>query len=66
MDITQTIAELRLKKKKIDQTIQFLEGLLPSHEHPAVKRRGRKSMGPEERQQVSERIKRYWASQKRA
>jgi hypothetical protein len=27
--------------------------------------RGRKSMGPEERQQVSERMKRYWASRRR-
>ena len=57
------IRELYAQREKLDRTIAALEAL-GSGEPP--KRRGRKSMSPEERQRVAERMKRYWAKRRRA
>ena len=70
MDYSAIIKALRAQADAIDRAIANLEALtLPdgSTPSPAPKRRGRKSMGEAERQQVSERMKRHWAKrQKRA
>ena len=70
MDFSSLLLELHTEKAKLETIIAALEELQQSysshaHLHPARKRRGRKFMGTEERQQVSERMKRYWAGRKK-
>jgi hypothetical protein len=70
MDLYKVIQNLNAEKEKLERVIASLEelqrfagGALP----PAPgsgKRRGRGSMSPEERQKVSERMKKYWASRR--
>jgi hypothetical protein len=66
MDLSKTIAELYQEKTRLDRVIASLEQLgvdsLPVS--IAVTRRGRKFMSPEERQEVSDRMRRYWADRK--
>lgn len=67
MKLEQIIAELRREKAVIDRRIASLEalnGIQPGQEYPG-KRRGRKNMGAAERKEVSARMKRYWANQRR-
>lgn len=71
MDLYRTIRELYEEKKRIEQAIASLEQLLASKSGTTdlsrtvtKKRRGRKSMGPEERRLVSERMKKYWAQRR--
>ena len=68
MDLHKTIRHLREERKRLDETIARLEAMQASGESakPAAppKRRGRKTMGIEERLDVSERMKRYWAAKK--
>ncbi|MCS6952520.1 MAG: hypothetical protein RMK57_08840 [Bryobacterales bacterium] len=71
MDLYRTIRELYEEKKRIEEAIASLEQLLASKSgatdpnRPAQKkRRGRKSMGPEERRLVSERMKKFWAQRR--
>jgi septal ring factor EnvC (AmiA/AmiB activator) len=64
MDLIKTIEELRREKQRLDRVIASLEELkAPVGEAatPVRSRRGRKSMSPEERREVSARMKRYWA-----
>ena len=63
MDLTEIIRTLYVEKAKVEDSIAALEALESgtNGSRPA-RRRGRKSMGTEERQQVSERMKKYWAS----
>jgi hypothetical protein len=71
MDLTKTIQDLYAEKDKLERVIASLEEL---HRMAAVspmapvqsKRRGRKSMADQERQEVSERMKKYWASRRGA
>ncbi len=69
MDTKKIIQELVEEKRRLDQAITFLQAL----EHPqsgalqagpAKAPRGRKSMSPAERQEVSERMRKYWAMRK--
>ncbi len=64
MDLTRIIQDLLEDKKKIERVIASLEDLqrnaVEIPEIPAAKRKGRKPMPPEERQEVSARMKRYW------
>jgi hypothetical protein len=65
--VTTTIQYLRLEKEKIERTIEALEQLLKTDagdEGVQPKHRGRKSMGLEERQVVSDRMKRYWLNRR--
>ena len=66
MDVSKVIRDLVLKRELIDRAISELEGLQTPATNadgsPMPKRRGRKGMGPEERREVSERMKRYWAN----
>jgi hypothetical protein len=71
MDLYKTIQDLYAEKEKLERVIASLEelhrtsGALPSF--PAgAKRRGRKSMGSQEREEVSLRMKRYWASRRKS
>ena len=65
MDLQKAIRELCDEKERIDGVIASLEHYLHSNGPGAAKRkRGRKSMGPQERQEVSERMRGYWAARR--
>jgi hypothetical protein len=70
MDLYKTIQELYAEKEKLEHVIASLEELRQvSDEVSAPARagqRGRKSMDARERQQVSERMKQYWASRRQS
>ena len=70
MDLSKIIRDLNAEKEKLERAIALVEelqraagGSIPPAPRGG-KRRGRKSMGPKERQDVSARIKRYWARRK--
>ena len=75
MDLYQAIKDLQAEKKRLDQVIESLESLLadgkpqkakPDPPPPRLRgRRGRKHMNEDERIQVSERMRRYWASRRK-
>ena len=70
MDLYKAIQDLYAEKEKLERVIASLEelqrnaGSLPLPPGGG-KRRGRKSMGSKEREEVSERMKRYWASRRK-
>jgi hypothetical protein len=69
MDLYKAIQDLYAEKEKLERVIASLEelqragGSAPELPKPA-KRRGRKSMNSTERQGVSERMRKYWASRR--
>jgi hypothetical protein len=69
MDLYKAIQDLYAEKEKLERVIASLEelqrtaGSLPVLPKP-LKRRGRKSMSPTERQEVSERMRKYWAGRR--
>ena len=69
MNLTEIIRVLYVEKQKLENSIAALEALGATNGNgngnQPVRRRGRKSMGAEERQQVSERMKRYWEGRRR-
>jgi hypothetical protein len=67
MDLDSIIEKLHRERMKLDEIIASLQQLQQSYAAVAkegLKRRGRKSMGAEERQQVSARMKSYWESRR--
>lgn len=70
MDLYRIIRELVLERDRLQRIIDSLEEMKPNAGKPPVrtesgaKRRGRKSMDPVARVEVSERMKRYWAQRK--
>ena len=65
MDLQKAIRELYEERERIDRMIASLELYLARHETGAIKlKRGRKSMGPAEREVVSARMRGYWAAQR--
>lgn len=70
MDLYKAIQDLYAEKEKLERVIASLEelqrtaGSLPLPPSGA-KRRGRKSMSSKERQEVSERMKKYWAGRRK-
>jgi hypothetical protein len=71
MDLYKAIQELYAEKEKLERVIASLEEIQGSagalSELPrSTRRRGRKSMNSEERQVVSERMRKYWASRRPA
>lgn len=72
MDLLKAIRELHEEKKRLDAAISSLELMLAAEARlPALRvsmgrKRGRKSMSREEREQVSERMKKYWAARRDA
>lgn len=61
MDIDKVIKELLKEKKQVEDAIAMLEEMSGAR---APKQRGRKSMSPEERLEVSKRMKRYWVQRR--
>jgi hypothetical protein len=68
MDLSKTIAELYEEKTRLDRVIASLEqlGVDAFPVSITAPRRGRKFMSPEERHEVSDRMRRYWAGRKAA
>jgi hypothetical protein len=69
MDLKKTILDLYAEKEKLERVIASLEELQRAAEaNPALpgasRRRGRKSMGAQERRDVSQRMKKYWADRR--
>ncbi|HLI85600.1 MAG TPA: hypothetical protein VKV17_16920 [Bryobacteraceae bacterium] len=69
MDLYKAIRELYSEKEKLERVIASLEELQRTAggagpRLDGVRRRGRKSMNAKERQEVSERMKKYWASRR--
>jgi hypothetical protein len=69
MDPEKAIQELRREKERLEGVIASLEELQRSAAvvPPLAQRvqcRGRKFMDPQERQEVSKRMKKYWASRR--
>ncbi|HSW49296.1 MAG TPA: hypothetical protein VLH09_03930 [Bryobacteraceae bacterium] len=73
MDLPRAIKELYAEKRRLEDAIASLEELLAAKGGRAAKeteqfrikgRRGRKSMPPEERRRVSERMRKYWAQRR--
>ena len=64
MDVEKTLQELYAEKRAIDATIASLERRLAGPRNGAPKKRGRKSMSPQERRVVSERMRRYWENRR--
>lgn len=67
MDIDKTLAQLREERACLIAIIEQLESLdfQNGRPNPPASRRGRKSMGAAERREVSERMKKYWASRRK-
>jgi len=69
MDLYETIQDLYAEKERLERVIASLEALLGIGQ-PAVSKlkgakRGRKSMSPSEREEVSARMKNYWDRRRR-
>ena len=68
MELPKLIEKLREERAKLDNVITALEQLdstMFEAKKVVRKKRGRKSMDEEGRKEVSERMKRYWASRRR-
>jgi hypothetical protein len=70
MDLYKAIQQLYAEKERLERVIASLEELQRSADAvpvltAGVKRRGRKFMDPKERQEVSNRMKKYWASRRK-
>lgn len=65
MDLIKAIRDLHEELDKLNQVISALEEFERTGTLPTPTRRGRKSMNLEERQVVSERMRKYWANRKR-
>lgn len=68
MDLSDAIQKLYAEKESLVRAISALEALQRDAKigtsAAGHSRRGRKSMNPEERQEVSLRMKKYWASRR--
>jgi|HubBroStandDraft_4_1064222.scaffolds.fasta_scaffold1129129_2 hypothetical protein len=68
MDLEETIRRLKNERELVKNAIAALEELLAGGfgDRPGMpKGRGRKQMPPQERKEVSERMKKYWANRRR-
>ena len=68
MDVFEAIRGLREERERLDAMISLLEARLKFERKAkggkSKGRRGRKTMSMEERLQVSERMRRYWATRR--
>ncbi|HUB80419.1 MAG TPA: hypothetical protein VMB03_16560 [Bryobacteraceae bacterium] len=68
MDLSDAIQKLYAEKESLVRAIAALEALQRDSVSVSAavsrSRRGRKSMDPDERQEVSLRMKKYWASRR--
>ncbi len=65
MDLNKAIRDLYEELRKLNEVIASLEQFESTGTLPAPKRRGRKSMDENERQIVSDRMKKYWATRRK-
>jgi hypothetical protein len=70
MNLEEAILDLRIEREKLGWIIIALEERQRTDQsmplsHLGGERRGRKSMGAKEQQEVSERMTRYWASRRK-
>jgi hypothetical protein len=69
MDLYKAIRQLYEERARLDRVIASLEELQRAagedSEGEGPRRRGRKAMSEEERRQVSERMKQYWADRRK-
>jgi len=77
MDLTAIIRDLYTEREKLDRAISELEKVqqssptegpgpsIDSTRSPSSRRRGRKSMGEAEREEVSKRMKEYWSKRRK-
>ena len=71
MDIASILQFLYAEKAKLDQAIADIEQLQRTRSislplsRSRGKRHGRKSMGAEERKEVSQRMRKYWADRRK-
>ena len=63
MDVNKALRELHEEKRRLDIAIAALEARL-GNESRARGRRGRKSMSPAERLEVSKRMSKYWEARR--
>ncbi|MEZ5401545.1 MAG: hypothetical protein R2729_17870 [Bryobacteraceae bacterium] len=63
MDLRKAIDDLIDEKRRLEKAIECLEAMETGR--PSGGRRGRKGMDESERREVSARMKRYWAEQRR-
>jgi hypothetical protein len=61
MDFWEALRELHRERERLTTVIRNLEALVEGRQAGPLNRRGRKSMSPAERREVSERMKNYWA-----
>lgn len=69
MDIGQIIYDLREELRRIEEAISSLEKINSKTRASSLfarPGRGRKSMSPAERREVSDRMRKYWADRKKA
>jgi hypothetical protein len=67
MELYRIIRELLQERERVQRIIESLEQVTPAGKAkapPNKKRRGRKSMDRAAREEVSERMKRYWAQRR--
>jgi hypothetical protein len=68
MNLIDLIQQLRERKRRVERTIAALEAIWeasPGGGSSPVSRRGRKGMPAQERLEVSQRMKEYWAEWRR-
>jgi hypothetical protein len=70
VNFEKLIRDLYAQKEKLVQAIALLEDLAvyrqgTPHYAERSERRGRKSMGVDERREVSQRMKKYWAARRK-
>jgi len=65
MDLQKLLNECYRQKEILERAITLLEELAQPDSGPPISRCGRKFMGEEERREVSDRMKKYWASRRK-
>jgi hypothetical protein len=66
MDFWKALRELHQERQRLNTLIANLDALKRGTKPGRASRRGRKSMPPEERKVVSERMRAYWARRKQS
>jgi hypothetical protein len=64
MDFWKALEELHTERRRLNHAIAVLEEMQRSGGLLTAGRRGRKTMPPEERRVVAERMRAYWARRK--
>ena len=65
MDVNKALCQLHDEKKRLDSAIAALEARIAASTGQSGRgRRGRKSMSPQARREVSQRMTRYWAARR--